>query len=121
MSRALDSPRPGPVCPAGHCTPQTCVPPHAQRLGVHGRERPWAGAGLPTHITRQVLPRIHDVATLRPCPAVLTSLRDQLGLFDQRAAELETARREHMTDTIQAVAGLLSHQQTAVRTTGEQM
>ncbi|MEV7174692.1 hypothetical protein AB0O18_33995 [Streptomyces sp. NPDC093224] len=31
------------------------------------------------------------------------------------AAAVKVARREHMSDTVQAVAGLLSHQQTATR------
>ncbi|WNI27679.1 hypothetical protein [Streptomyces sp. ITFR-6] len=48
---------------------------------------------LPTRIMRQVLPCTHDAAILRPCPGVLASLRDQLDILDQRAAELETVRR----------------------------
>ncbi|MFE9928662.1 MerR family transcriptional regulator [Streptomyces sp. NPDC005533] len=59
---------------------------------VH-RVRALLAVGLPTRIIRQVLPCTHDAATLRPCPGVLTSLRDQLATLDQRAADLETARR----------------------------
>jgi DNA-binding transcriptional MerR regulator len=57
------------------------------------RVRALLAVGLPTRIIRQVLPCTHDTAALRPCPGVLTSLRDQLDLLDQRAADLETARR----------------------------
>ncbi|WP_406730145.1 MerR family transcriptional regulator [Streptomyces sp. NBC_01794] len=57
------------------------------------RIRALLAAGLPTRIIRQVLPCTFDEATLRPCPGVLTSLRDQLNVLDQRAADLETARR----------------------------
>ncbi|MEU8781788.1 MerR family DNA-binding protein [Streptomyces sp. NPDC048637] len=57
------------------------------------RIRALLAAGLPTRIIRQVLPCTSDEATLRPCPGVLTSLRDQLNVLDQRAADLETARR----------------------------
>ncbi|MFE2696956.1 MULTISPECIES: MerR family transcriptional regulator [Streptomyces] len=57
------------------------------------RVRALLAVGLPTRIIRQVLPCTHDAATLHPCPGVLTSLRDQLDILDQRAAELETARR----------------------------
>lgn len=57
------------------------------------RVRALLAVGLPTRIIRQVLPCTHDTATLRPCPGVLTSLRDQLDILDQRAADLETARR----------------------------
>ncbi|MCX5151628.1 MerR family transcriptional regulator [Streptomyces sp. NBC_00320] len=56
------------------------------------RVRALLAVGLPTRIIRQVLPCTQDTATLRPCPGVLTSLRDQLDILDQRAAELETAR-----------------------------
>ncbi|MFK0237207.1 MerR family transcriptional regulator [Streptomyces vinaceus] len=56
------------------------------------RIRARLAAGLPTRMIRQVLPCAFDGATLRPCPGVLTSLRDQLNVLDQRAAELETAR-----------------------------
>ncbi|MEU5254310.1 MerR family transcriptional regulator [Streptomyces longwoodensis] len=58
---------------------------------VH-RVRALLAAGLPTRTIRQILPCTHDTA-LRPCPGVLTSLRDQLDVLDQRAADLETARR----------------------------
>ncbi|MEV5947840.1 MerR family transcriptional regulator [Streptomyces sp. NPDC051993] len=57
------------------------------------RIRALLAAGLPTRIIRQVLPCTLDEAALRPCPGVLTSLRDQLNVLDQRAADLETARR----------------------------
>ncbi|MEU8980431.1 MerR family transcriptional regulator [Streptomyces sp. NPDC048309] len=57
------------------------------------RVRALLAVGLPTRVIRQVLPCTHDAATLHPCPGVLTSLRDQLDILDQRAAELETARR----------------------------
>ncbi|MEV7442941.1 MerR family transcriptional regulator [Streptomyces sp. NPDC091204] len=56
------------------------------------RIRALLAAGLPTRIIRQVLPCTFDEATLRPCPGILTSLRDQLNVLDQRAADLETAR-----------------------------
>ncbi|MFG2095546.1 MerR family transcriptional regulator [Streptomyces sp. NPDC048612] len=56
------------------------------------RIRTLLAAGLPTRIIRQVLPCTSDEATLRPCPGVLTSLRDQLNVLDQRAADLETTR-----------------------------
>ncbi|MEU3510628.1 MerR family DNA-binding protein [Streptomyces longwoodensis] len=49
-------------------------------------------AGLPTRTIRQILPCTYDTAALRPCPGVLTRLRDQLDVLDQRAADLEAAR-----------------------------
>lgn len=57
------------------------------------RVRALLAVGLPTRIIRRVLPCMHDPATLHPCPGVVTSLREQLDILDQRAAELETARR----------------------------
>lgn len=57
------------------------------------RVRALLAVGLPTRIIRQILPCTDDAATLRPCPGVLTSLRNQLDILDQRAADLETARR----------------------------
>ncbi|MFK0294373.1 MerR family transcriptional regulator [Streptomyces sp. NPDC090442] len=57
------------------------------------RIRALLAAGLPTRIIRQVLPCTFDETTLRPCPGVLTSLRAQLHVLDQRAADLEAARR----------------------------
>ncbi|MFF9765242.1 MerR family transcriptional regulator [Streptomyces sp. NPDC053086] len=57
------------------------------------RVRALLAAGLPTRIIRTVLPCTFDEAVLRPCPGVLTSLRAQLDVLDQRADELETARR----------------------------
>ncbi|MFE0458892.1 MerR family transcriptional regulator [Kitasatospora sp. NPDC058965] len=57
------------------------------------RVRALLAAGLPTRIIRQVLPCTHDAATLRPCPGILASLRDQLDILDQRAADLDAARR----------------------------
>ncbi|MFE6835005.1 MerR family transcriptional regulator [Streptomyces sp. NPDC057705] len=57
------------------------------------RIRALLAAGLPTAIIRQVLPCTFDEAALRPCPGVLTNLRDRLNVLDLRAAELETARR----------------------------
>ncbi|MFF8729455.1 MerR family transcriptional regulator [Streptomyces sp. NPDC015171] len=59
---------------------------------VH-RVRALLAAGLPIRIIRRVLPCTYDTAGLRPCPGILTSLRDQLSVLDQRAADLETARR----------------------------
>ncbi|QBJ89088.1 MerR family transcriptional regulator [Streptomyces seoulensis] len=56
------------------------------------RVRVLLAAGLPTRIIRQILPCTTDEAALRPCPGVLSSLRDQLSVLDQRAADLETAR-----------------------------
>ncbi|MFJ3637669.1 transposase family protein [Streptomyces sp. NPDC090112] len=38
-------------------------------------------------------------------------------LKNWRALTRRLSRREHMSDTVQAVAGLLSHQQTATRGT----
>ncbi|GAA1991168.1 MerR family transcriptional regulator [Kitasatospora viridis] len=58
---------------------------------VH-RVRALLAAGLPTRTIRQVLPCTRDAAALRPCPGVLASLREQLDVLDQRAADLETAR-----------------------------
>nr|WP_202529060.1 MerR family transcriptional regulator [Streptomyces sp. SID486] len=57
------------------------------------RVRALLAVGLPTRVIRQVLPCTHDSTMLRPCPGVLTSLREQLEILDQRAAELENARR----------------------------
>ncbi|MGK5627477.1 MerR family transcriptional regulator [Streptomyces sp. URMC 123] len=57
------------------------------------RVRALLAAGLPTRVIRQILPCTFDEARLRPCPGVLTSLRDQLNVLDERAAELEAARR----------------------------
>ncbi|MFB7508132.1 MerR family transcriptional regulator [Streptomyces broussonetiae] len=57
------------------------------------RIRALLAAGLPTRIIRQILPCTSGEAALRPCPGVLTSLRDQLDVLDRRAADLETARR----------------------------
>ncbi|MER6572599.1 MerR family transcriptional regulator [Streptomyces sp. NPDC001093] len=65
-------------------------------------------AGLPTRIIRQVLPCTFDEMALRPCPGVLTSLRDQLNVLDQRAADLETARRL-LRQTIAATDSAASH------------
>ncbi|MFF4328867.1 MULTISPECIES: MerR family transcriptional regulator [unclassified Streptomyces] len=56
------------------------------------RIRALLAAGLPTRVIRQVLPCTVDEAALRPCPGILTSLREQLDVLDQRAADLETAR-----------------------------
>ncbi|MEW1658685.1 MerR family transcriptional regulator [Streptomyces sp. NPDC093707] len=56
------------------------------------RIRALLAAGLPTRVIRQVLPCAFDEATLRPCPGVLTSLRDQLNVLDRRAADLQAAR-----------------------------
>ncbi|MGW5047468.1 MerR family transcriptional regulator [Streptomyces griseoluteus] len=58
---------------------------------VH-RVRALLAAGLPTRTIRQILPCTHGTAALRPCSGVLTRLRDQLDILDQRAADLETAR-----------------------------
>ncbi|MFJ1732979.1 hypothetical protein [Streptomyces sp. NPDC088254] len=41
-------------------------------------------------------------------------------LKDWRALTSRLGRREHMSDTVQAVAGLLSHQQTADETSVRQ-
>ncbi|MFE1308446.1 MerR family transcriptional regulator [Streptomyces sp. NPDC058755] len=57
------------------------------------RIRALLAVGLPTRLIRQVLPCTFDEATLRPCPGVLTTLRTQLDVLDQRAADLDTARR----------------------------
>lgn len=57
------------------------------------RIRALLAAGLPTRIIRQILPCTVDEARLHPCPGILTSLRDQLNVLDQRAADLESARR----------------------------
>ncbi|MFJ3723776.1 MerR family transcriptional regulator [Streptomyces sp. NPDC090045] len=56
------------------------------------RIRTLLAAGLPTRVIRQILPCTFDETALRPCPGVLTSLRDRLTVLDRRAAELETAR-----------------------------
>jgi DNA-binding transcriptional MerR regulator len=64
-----------------------------QTVDTVRRIRALLAAGLPTRIIHQVLPCTMDEATLRPCPGVLTSLRHQLNVLDQRAADLETARR----------------------------
>ncbi|RAJ31765.1 DNA-binding transcriptional MerR regulator [Kitasatospora sp. SolWspMP-SS2h] len=63
-----------------------------QTVGTVRRIRALLAAGLPTRIIRQILPCTFDTKTLRPCPGVLASLRSQLNLLDQRAADLETAR-----------------------------
>ncbi|MEU8437328.1 MerR family transcriptional regulator [Streptomyces sp. NPDC029216] len=57
------------------------------------RVRTLLTAGLPTRVIRQLLPCTYDAALVHPCPGVLASLRDQLNILDQRAADLETARR----------------------------
>ncbi|MEU3063321.1 transposase family protein [Streptomyces subrutilus] len=41
-------------------------------------------------------------------------------LKNWRALARHHGRREHMSDTIQAIAGLLSHQQTSTRSTGQE-
>ncbi|WP_405977020.1 MerR family transcriptional regulator [Streptomyces sp. NBC_00158] len=57
------------------------------------RVRVLLAAGLPTRVIRRLLPCTSGDATLRPCPGVLGSLRDQLDVLDRRAADLDTARR----------------------------
>ncbi|MEU2714234.1 MerR family transcriptional regulator [Streptomyces sp. NPDC007205] len=57
------------------------------------RIRALLAAGLPSRIIRQILPCTFDEVTLRPCPGVLASLRSQLDVLDQRAADLDSARR----------------------------
>jgi DNA-binding transcriptional MerR regulator len=64
--------------------------------------------GLPTRVIRQLLPCTYDATTLLPCPGVLTSLRDQLDILDQRAADLETAR-SLLRQTIAAVENTADH------------
>lgn len=71
------------------------------------RVRALLAVGLPTRIIRQVLP-CYDTATLHPCPGVLASLRDQLNILDQRAADLETARHL-LRQTIAATENAATH------------
>ena len=58
------------------------------------RIRALLAAGLTTRIIRQILPcTTFGEAALRPRPGVLTSIREQLSVLDQRAADLDNARR----------------------------
>lgn len=49
-------------------------------------------AGLSTAMIKQLLPCAENHGSLRPCPGVLTKLRDQLRRLDERAADLDRAR-----------------------------
>ncbi|GLZ13591.1 MerR family transcriptional regulator [Actinomadura sp. NBRC 104425] len=65
------------------------------------RIRALLAAGLSTRIIRRILPCASGEGMLRPCPGVLDSLRDQLTVLDQRAADLAEAR-ELLRQTIAA-------------------